>query len=93
MMPIIPSFLLLSQDRPMQIKSRDWLIVKFVLEEEKDSIGQNKVEMKSLSLLMILTCLKKKSLEHNLLFNFLDSGWTTEDGMISKAKSLSIYVE
>lgn len=46
MMLIIPSWQQASQDKPMQIKYKDWLIAKSAPEEEKDSIGLNKAEIK-----------------------------------------------
>ena len=70
MMPTTHSSLLLSQVKQMQIKCKDWSTVKSVQEEERDNIGQKKVEIKSSFLLMILTCLKKKSMVHNLQSNF-----------------------
>lgn len=70
MMPTTHSCLLPSQDKQMQIKCKDWSTVKSVQEEERDSIGLSRVETKSSFSLMILTCLKKKSMVHNLQSNF-----------------------
>ncbi len=89
----IPSLPLLSQDKQMLTKSKDWLTVKSAQEEEKDSIGQNRAEIRLLSLLMISICLKKKNSELSHLSSCWDNGWTMEGGTIFKAKNSNIYVE
>ena len=89
----IPSLPLLFQDKLMLTRSKDWLIAKSVQDEEKGSIGQNRVEIRLLFSLMISICLKNRNSELNHLSNCWDNGWIMEDGMIYKAKSSNIYVE
>lgn len=56
------------------------------LRKEEKEFTDLLLEISLSYLLMISTCQRKKSMELNLLLNFLDSGWTTKDGMIEKAK-------
>ena len=56
------------------------------LRKEEKEFTDLLLEISLSYLLMISTCQRKKSMELNLLLSFLDSGWTTKDGMIEKAK-------
>lgn len=88
---IILSFAQDFQVKPKLTRSRDWSIARYAPEEEKVSIGPKKEEMRLSFLSMIWTCLRNKFMVLNLPSNFLDSGWTMEDGSISKQNNLNIY--
>lgn len=81
---MIPKYQSLNQDfQPKQLAVRHKKSLTLnLIEEEKESLDQNKV--KESSLLMTLICPLKKNMELNLLLKFLDKNQTREDGTIIK---------